>query len=175
MSDPKKQYSLKITRQDVNEHGEMTSVKETVLVTEDIYRAYMRPVWVEQKRCEREKRCRGEKGVRCQGDCATCKFLNEGGILSLDQMTENGKLPAGYSSLEEEVTEKELYQALYAAISSLDMQDQLIVALFLDGKTEREIKEYTKQLDKGIKSQKGINNRKKHIFAKLKKLLKDYQ
>ena len=175
MSDPKKQYPLKITRQDVNEHGEMTSIKETVLVTEDIYRAYMRPVWAEQKRCEREKRCRGKKGVRCQSNCATCKFLNEGGRLSLDQMTENGKLPAGYSSLEEEVTEKELYQALYAAISTLDVQDQLIVALFLDGKTEREIKEYTKQLDKGIKSQKGINNRKKHIFAKLKELLKDYQ
>lgn len=175
MSDLKNQYSLKITHQDVNEHGEMISVKETVLVTEEIYCAYMRPVWAEQKRREREKRCRGKKGVRCQGNCATCKFLNEGGRLSLDQMAENGILPVGCISPEEEILQKELYQALYAAINTLDMQDQLIVALFLDGKTEREIKEYTKQLYNGIKSQKGINNRKKHIFAKLKELLKDYR
>ena len=41
---------------------------QPIPVTEEVYHAYMRPVWAEQKRQERAKRCR-IGGVRCVGDC----------------------------------------------------------------------------------------------------------
>ena len=42
---------------------------EKVPVTEEVYRAYCRPVWAEKKRKEREQRCRNADGSRCAGDC----------------------------------------------------------------------------------------------------------
>lgn len=171
MKEKKKQYALETKRNDVNEEGRIVSVPETVIVSEEIYYAYMRPIWAEKKRQQRAKRCRGAKGVRCQEDCAGCKYQNEGGVLSLkwvrekdiDIVLDESSNPENY------VIRQELYQALYAAIDTLNPRDQEIITLFAKGRTEREI---SQQVDL---SQKGVNYRKGKILTKLKELLKDYK
>ena len=55
---------------------------EQVPVTEEVYRAYKRPLWGEHKRKEREKRCRDERGNRCTGDCSKCDKERTGSVLS---------------------------------------------------------------------------------------------
>lgn len=45
---------------------------EQVAVSKEVYLAYMQPVWREQKRQERQKRCIDENGRRCMRDCSQC-------------------------------------------------------------------------------------------------------
>ena len=45
---------------------------EQVAVSKEVYLAYMQPVWREQKRVERQKRCIDENGRRCMKDCSQC-------------------------------------------------------------------------------------------------------
>jgi AraC-like DNA-binding protein len=44
-------------------------------------------MWAEQKRQEREKRCR-VNGVRCMEDCSQCPHQRTGSVVSLDQLAE---------------------------------------------------------------------------------------
>ena len=66
---------------------------EKVEVTEEVYRAYVRPIRAEQRRKRREWKCRvrGPKGnlIRCPHDCKTCEYAlagknATGNMLSLD-------------------------------------------------------------------------------------------
>lgn len=63
---------------------------------------------------------------------------------------------------------RELSRALYEAISTLDYKNRVIILLFSEGKTEREIAGIV-----GL-SQKTVNNRKRESFLRLKELLKEY-
>lgn len=168
MAEKKEQYTIKIKRNDVNEEDKIVSIPETVIVSEEIYYAYIRPIWAEKKRQQRAKRCRGPKGVRCQGDCSGCKYQDEGYVLSLEWVQEKDIILDEPFIVEDYITRQELYQALYAAIDTLDSRDQEICMLFADGKTERKIAELVNL------SQRGVNYRKKVIFAKLKELLKEF-
>ena len=53
-----------------------------VLVTEEVYRAYVRPIRAEQRRKRRAWKCRvvGVKGnlVRCKRKCSECEYANSG-------------------------------------------------------------------------------------------------
>lgn len=171
MEEKKKQYAIKIKRNDVNEEGKIVSVPETVIVSKEVYYVYMRSIWAEEKRQQRAKRCRGAKGVRCQKDCAGCKYQNEGGVLSLEWGQEkNIDIVLDESSNPEKyVIRQELYQALYAAIDTLDFRDQEIIMLFAEGKTEREIAEQVNL------SQSRVNRRKEKIVNELRELLKNYR
>jgi RNA polymerase sigma factor (sigma-70 family) len=141
---------------------------QQVLVTEEVYRAYKRPLWAEHKRKEREKRCRDGNGNRCTNDCSTCLHQRTGGILSLDQFTEEGFEAAEPIDLAELVADKLLLEELYAILEELDPANRRIMELFRIGKSEREIAD-----EIGL-SQKAINKRKTKLIALLRKRLKDF-
>ena len=142
---------------------------EQVPVTEEVYRAYKRPLWAEHKRKEREKRCRDERGNRCTGDCSKCDKERTGSVLSLSRLVEeNGFEPADTVDIAEMVADSLLLEELYAALEDLDPNNRRILELFSNSKSEREIAD-----DIGL-SQKAINKRKSKLFAQLRERLKDF-
>lgn len=117
---------------------------EKVIVTEEVYRAYIRPVRAEQRARRREKKCcvMGEKGklVRCTRDCETCEYAaagkkSSGSFLSLD-----GLMDAGFDAIdpntdiEREFAEREEKQEVkvkvQAAIAKLTSHQQEIIRLY---------------------------------------------
>lgn len=145
---------------------------QPIPVTEEVYRAYKRPLWTEHKRKEREKRCVINNGSgttkRCTGDCSICQKQRTGSVLSLDKFTEEGFEAAEHIDLAELVADQLLLEELYAALDKLDPENRKILELFSNGKSEREI-----AADIGL-SQKGVNKRKTRLFAQLRERLKDF-
>lgn len=111
---------------------------EGVAVSEEIYLAYMRPVWAERKRRDNESRCRTNKGVRCTEECKLCGRQRTGKPLSLDKLVEDGLEIADASDIEEAFVEAELRQALRKAVASLTADEQRMIRIAFDGKPERE-------------------------------------
>jgi RNA polymerase sigma factor (sigma-70 family) len=142
---------------------------EQIPVSEEVYRANKRPAWAEHKRMECEKRCIGENGNRCTGDCSKCDKQPTGGNLSLDKFTDDGIEIADSVDIAELVADKLLLQELFAALDELDPDNRRIMELFGLGKSEREI-----AAEIGL-SQKAINKRKSKLFAQLQERLKDFR
>jgi RNA polymerase sigma factor (sigma-70 family) len=142
---------------------------QQISVTEEVYRAYKRPLWAEHKRKEREKRCRDEKGNRCTKDCSKCDKQRTGSVLSLDKFAEEGFEVADSIDIAELVADKLLLEELAAALNELDPQNRRIAKLYGEGLSEREIAARV-----GL-SQKGVNKRKTKIFGKLRLRLKDWR
>lgn len=67
-----------------------------VPATKEQYEAYMRPLWQEMKRKERERRCMINNGkgklIRCEKECKSCDRMKDGAALSLDAFYEETKL-----------------------------------------------------------------------------------
>lgn len=138
-------------------------------VTEEVYRAYMRSVWAEQKRQERAKRCRID-GVRCTGDCSRCPHMRTGTAVSLERLNEVNHTPVDMSADVQEIVEgRLLLEALFRQLEELDPDGQLLCRLLMEGKSERQI---AGQL--GI-SQVAVNKRKKKVFALLREALADWR
>ncbi|QGT99533.1 hypothetical protein SYNTR_0940 [Candidatus Syntrophocurvum alkaliphilum] len=149
----------------------LTIDNQVIEVTEEVYRAYKQPLWAENKRKEREKRCiisNGRGGTkRCMDDCSTCDNQRTRNVLSLDKFSADGFDVPDSVNIDELLEDKLLLEELYAALDELDPENRRIAELFSMGKTEREISDCIGR------SQKTINNRKLKIFAYLKELLKD--
>lgn len=141
---------------------------QQIPVTEEVYRAYKRPLWAERKRQEREKRCRGEKGNRCTKDCSKCDKQRTGSVLSLDKFIEEGFEVADSVDIAELVADKQLLEELAAALNELDPQNRRIAELFGEGLSERQIASQV-----GL-SQKTVNKRKAKIFDQLRQRLKEH-
>ncbi|MDQ1232597.1 DNA-directed RNA polymerase specialized sigma24 family protein [Paenibacillus sp. SORGH_AS306] len=150
---------------------------QQIPASEEVYRAYKRPAWVERKRKEREIRCLDEKGNRCTKSCRECDLERAknglppiertSGTLSLDKFTEDGFQVSDTVDLSELVTDKLLLEELFAALEKLDPENRRIMELFSIGKSERDI-----AADIGL-SQKAINKRKTKLFAQLREGLKN--
>ena len=122
----------------------LTIEGKEVSVTEEVYRAYKRPIWAEHKRNDRQKLCQvsGGKGglKRCTKDCSKCSRTKEGSLLSLDGLEE-----AGYGvedraqDVVEIVAEKVLLEELFKALEELDPNSNLICKLLMEGCSKREI------------------------------------
>jgi len=139
---------------------------QQVPVTEEVYRAYKRPLWAEHKRKERAKRCRVENGFRCTKDCKTCSKLRDGGDLSLEKFTEDGFEVADSVDIAELVADKLLLEQLVAALDDLEPDERsLIDALFCNDRTERDY-----ATDVGI-SHQAIGKRKRKVIDKLRGLM----
>ncbi len=127
----------------------------TILVeaTKEQYYAYMRPLWREAKREEREN-----------------KYL-ETKMVSLDYLLDEFEFEIVDESvsIEESIIRKELIEKLYSLIEELEELDKKIINLLLEGKTEREIESTVKVC------QKTVNNRKQKIFFTLKGKLEEYR
>lgn len=135
-----------------------------VEVTDAVYEAYMK----------------GDRKMRYfENDLKTERFLlDEGGQIkqiipsredSLDRLMENNaeQFPDRHESVEELVFRKISVEELNRALEQLDESElALIMALFFDGKTERE---YAKEL--GV-YHNAVHKRKIRILEKMKKLLK---
>lgn len=117
---------------------------QEVMVSEEVYRAYKRPIWAEHKRNDRQKLCQVSDGKgslkRCTEDCSKCNHTKQGGILSLDGLEE-----AGYSvedsaqDVAEIVAEKMLLEELFKAFKELDPNSHRICELLMEGHSKREI------------------------------------
>ncbi len=139
---------------------------EQILVTEDVYRAYKRPLWAEHKRKERAKRCRDENGFRCTKDCRTCEKSREGSILSLDKFNDEGYEVADSVDLAELMADKLLLEQLVEALDDLDPDERsLISALFYNDRTERD---YASEV--GI-SHQAVGKRKQKVIEKLRSIM----
>lgn len=152
---------------------------EKVIVSEEVYRAYVRPIRAEQRRERRKWRCKvfGEKGnlVRCKRNCAECEYANAGknatgNALSLDGIKdagieiENRELDVEADYIETEAA-RDRQERLHKAIGELNPRQQEIVKLFyFDRKTQQEIADLY-----GV-SQQAIVNALKKILARLKKI-----
>ena len=185
-----KEYALKVGI-DPNEltyimlDGKRTSVYFVELEDEQLYRKLIHPIWNDNKLHQRSERCivRNKNGipVRCNKDCAACSHVKSGTPISLDVMEETG----GFRNTQDGVHKQQdsmiyasntadivedamLLKALWEHIGTLSHDDRIIVKMFSEGASEREIAAVI-----GM-SQKGVNKRKKAIFEVLKNNLKDF-
>ena len=122
----------------------------TILIpaTEEQYRAYMRPLWREDKRQPRH----GDDEVSAD------KLRNE---FELE--------PEVDYNLEEVVLKKELLEALRRELAALQDIDRTILLMATNGSSEAAIGEIV-----GL-SQKAVNKRKHKLYALLQDRLKDYR
>ena len=141
---------------------------ERIPVSEEVYRAYKRPIWAEHKRIERSKRC-VIAGVRCSGDCSTCPHDRTGSTLSLDKFLEYGLEPTdANANVEDIVCDRMILEELFKALEELDPDGRLLCQLIGEGMSERKIAERF-----GI-SQVAVTKRKKKLFSYLRDMLGDY-
>lgn len=118
-------------------------------VSEEIYRAYIRPVRSEQRQKRREWKCvlMSEKGrhyVRCKKQCESCPYYisgqaARGNKVSLDKLMEAGADYADeHGDMEKDhidrETKKEKYTALYKAIRQLrPRQQEMVRMIYFEG------------------------------------------
>ena len=152
---------------------------QEVEVTEEVYRAYVRPVSALRRRERRESRClvKGRRYglVRCKADCGKCPYYSagnklRGGVLSLDALRE-----AGYDGASEEDTERDLSEreknsgktaALHKAIGRLtERQKEMVRMVYFEGKTQEEVAAYY-----GV-SKQAVSNAMQRIYAALRRNL----
>jgi len=139
---------------------------EQVSVSEEVYRAYKRPLWAERKQQERQKRCIGKNGNRCTEDCSKCPFSRSGGTLSIEQFAEDGVDIPDPSDIDEVIAYKLLLEQLGAALIELEPDERsLIDALFYKERAERD---YATEL--GM-SHQAVGKRKQKVLAKLREIL----
>ena len=137
-----------------NKQFYLTVKGQKVPVSEEVYRAYVRPVRAEQRSRRREWRCvlKGEKYglVRCKQDCAKCKYALAGNIptgnhVSLDALKEAGFDMQSADDIEEALIERdeklEWIGRLHKAIGKLnDRQQYIIKEIFFNGKTQEDVR-----------------------------------
>lgn len=147
---------------------------ETILVpvTNELYKAYMRPEWKEDKRQRRliEKRRkrekaqeegRDDKSIRGWDTAVSFERLSE---MEYGFTDENGK-----DSPEENVIKQDLLTALHRELATLKEVDQTILKMASEGCSETVIGREVRL------SQKGVNKRKHRLLELLYKRLKDYR
>lgn len=125
-----------------------------IAATKEQYYEYMRPLWREDKKVQRQSEKRSE-GV---GDISIDTLYDESAFEFADSY-----------NLEEEFMKKELLAALRKELSALEEVDRKIMELFGEGYSEAAI---GKEI--GM-CQKGVNKRKHKIFLKLKDKLIKYK
>ncbi|WP_414733855.1 RNA polymerase sigma factor [Acetobacterium carbinolicum] len=142
-------------------------------VTEEVYRAYKRPIWTEHKRNDRQKLCQvssGKGGLkRCTDDCSKCSHKKEGGVLSLDGLEEAGYSVEGFAQdVAEIVAEKMLLEELFRTLKELDPSSQRICKLIMEGRSKREIARIMSI------AQSSFEYQFKKLMAFLRECLKNY-
>ena len=118
-----------------------------VPVSEEVYRAYYRPVWREAKR----------------------KEVRDDTEYSLDALEESGFEATDSALVDDIVADKLLLDELYAALDELtDDERSLIDALFYKERSERNV-----AAERGVQRNTVVYHRNK-ILGKLKKILENF-
>ena len=166
MENKGKRFVLKIRGQEVE-------------VSEEVYRAYVRPIRAEQRQKRRQWKCQklsetGGHYVRCKERCENCPYYLAGNsalgnVTSLDKLVDceveiedrESDLEANYIERE---TQEEEYANLHAAIATLTRKEQrLINLIYFEGKTIDEVGAML-----GV-SHQAISKAKKKIIEKIRK------
>lgn len=118
-----------------------------IAATEEQYKEYMRPLWREDKRQQRQEP-----------------------VASLDKMYEETEYEAADTSdLEADIMKAIMIDELRKALDELEEIDRTIMDMYSRGQSEAEIGQAV-----GM-SQKGVNKRKHKVLLKLKIRLKDFE
>lgn len=119
-----------------------------IAATEEQYYEYMRPLWREDKRQQRQEP-----------------------MASLDKMYEETEYEAAdtESDLEADIMKKMLIDELHKALDELEEIDRTIMEMYSNNHSEAEIGQAI-----GM-SQKGVNKRKHKVLLKLNTRLKDFR
>lgn len=139
-----------------------------VPVLEEQYKAYMRPLWRENKREQRLS-----KTVSCKVDDVAnkerCKEWQKRSV-SLDELFNNTEYEvADTSDLEADVMKKILIDELHKVLDGLEEIDRTIMDMYGTGHSEAEIGRVI-----GM-SQKGVNKRKHRILLKIKTQMSNFK
>ena len=151
---------------------------EIIPVTEEVYRAYVRPLRSEKKRIAREKRCIIEKRadgkrkyVRCEEKCSICPYAYEGKnltdhlpmVVSLENL--GFEINDETQDVETQFDISEENKKLYEAIAKLTpRQQEMVKMIYFEGMAEQEVANHY-----GI-TQQAVNNAVKKILKHLKKI-----
>ncbi len=126
-----------------------------VPATKEQYYEYMRPLWAEDKRKQRQEIATSPSKLSA---------------VSLEELYENTEFEvADTSDLEEVVMKKAMLEELHKALDDLEEIDRIIAEMYSQGYTEEEIGRVVSM------SQRGVNKRKLKLFPKLKAKLKDFE
>ncbi len=118
-----------------------------VAATEEQYKAYMRPLWREDKRQQRQEP-----------------------VASLDKLyVETEYEAADTSDFEADLMKKLMLEELYKALDGLEEIDRTIMEMYSQNHSEAEIGKAV-----GM-SQRGVGKRKQRVLLKLKTKLKDFK
>ena len=157
---------------------------EEVEVSEEVYRAYIRPIRAEQRRKRREWKCSklsktGGYYVRCNERCETCPYYNAGNsalgnVTSLDNLVdceveiEDKEFDLEAKYIEEE-TRNEEKEKLYKAITLLALKQQIVIKkIFFERKNQEEV-----AVELNV-SQPAISITLGRTIRNLKKILKNF-
>lgn len=142
-------------------------------VSEEVFRAYVRPIAAERRRARKDRKCRllSETGgyyVRCKKHCENCEYYLSGKNttakpLSIERMEENGVYIEDKNQNIENEPKREEYEKLCKSIAQLTKRQQEFVKLiYFEGKTQEEVwKKY------GI-AKSSMSEAMKRIYAALK-------
>ena len=119
-------------------------------VSEEVYRAYYRPIWNTRYHAQKNGECRCTKAQiwKCDGVCPGCPFYAAGKKVSLDTTSggEDDDLTLGDTLADDAPTadsilmDEELLKALYDELDRLDPEGKRICALMMHH-SEREAAE----------------------------------
>lgn len=167
MIQKEKKYTLKIQGKEIE-------------VSEEVYRAYVRPLRAEQRQRRREWKCKllsknGGHYIRCKDRCETCPYYQSGNNalgnkLSLDKMADDGvdladdKQDVERLYIEKEVEREELFKLRRAILKLSKREQEIIKMLYFENKTTVEISAIL-----GV-SHQAISKEKKKIIEKLKNI-----
>lgn len=129
----------------------ITGKYEKVFVSEEVYRAYKKPIRKEQSRQRREDRClvKNKYGnlVRCTEDCKTCQYYLSGqkpsvNGLSIDVFKEQGlEIADMRCDLETELIDSQEKEALHKAIAMFTpRQQEMVQMIYFDGCSQEEVR-----------------------------------
>ena len=157
----------------VGEGDDRVVVDQDVPVTEEVYRAFKRPLWAEKKAKERKSRCQigkdNGKTKRCNGDCSQCDHFRSGSDLSLEGLEEAGDQRAATT---QDVAEAVVYNAflekLFDILDEMDSSNRYIIQAIMDGQQD---KETAAQLGRAAST---LSYQKKKRLAELKERLKEF-
>jgi len=118
-----------------------------VPASKEQYEVYMRPIWAEMKREERNRRCMISDGKgklkRCDGDCKKCDKMKEGASLSLEAFFEENELEFEDASANqcETILTAMLFEDLLDKLRQLAPELAPIFEMLYDGKSQYAIAE----------------------------------
>ena len=121
--------------------------------TKEQFEAYMRPIWREQKKEQRESKCMvpGKDGrlVRCRktnAECAECPYsanvtFEENKSASLTYLTDEGAEPVVDGAMEANTVASILFDQFNAMVTEVNTRYGDVFRLLYDGKTQAQIAE----------------------------------